>query len=76
MTKHELISEMSSELGITKKLCGETLNVMLEEIVRALEMGGRFTQSGFGSFKTVVSKERVGRNPVTGKKCSILKNKK
>ena len=38
MTKHELISEMSSELGITKKLCGETLNVMLEEIVRALEM--------------------------------------
>ena len=76
MTKHELISEMSSELGITKKLCGETLNVMLEEIVRALEMGGRFTQPGFGSFKTVVSKERVGRNPVTGRKMLYPKKQK
>ena len=34
MTKHELVAEMSKELGITQKKCGETLNVLLEEIVR------------------------------------------
>ena len=52
MTKHELVAEMSKELGITQKKCGETLNVLLEEIVRTLEIGG---------------KERTGRNPANGK---------
>lgn len=59
---------MAAELGITKKQCNETLNVMLEEIVRALEAGDKFTQPGFGSFKTTECKERTGRNPATGKK--------
>ena len=68
MTKQDLINEMSAELGITKKLCGETLNAMIEEIVRTLETGGKFTQPGFGSFKTSLKNERVGRNPVTDKK--------
>lgn len=68
MTKQELVSEMSQELGITKKQCSETLNVMLEEIVSALEKGNKFTQPGFGSFKPVEVNERVGRNPATGKK--------
>ena len=52
MTKHELVAEMSKELGITQKKCGETLNVLLEEIVRTLEIGGKFVQPGFGTFKT------------------------
>lgn len=66
MTKHEMISEMSSELGITKKKCGETLNIMLEEIISTMENGGKFVQPGFGTFKPADSKERVGRNPATG----------
>ena len=41
MTKQDLINEMSAELGITKKLCGETLNAMIEEIVSTLEKGGK-----------------------------------
>ena len=53
MTKHELVAEMSKELGITQKKCGETLNVLLEEIVRTLE--------------TAEVKERTGRNPANGK---------
>lgn len=68
MTKQELVSEMATELGLSKKKCNETLNAMLEEIVLALEAGNRFVQPGFGSFKTVETKERIGRNPATGKK--------
>lgn len=67
MTKHELVTEMSRELGITQKKCGETLNVLLEEIVRTLETGGKFVQPGFGTFKTAEVKERTGRNPANGK---------
>lgn len=68
MTKQELINEMAQELNISKKQCNETLNVMLEEIVKALEAGDKFTQPGFGSFKPVETNERLGRNPATGKK--------
>lgn len=68
MTKQELVSEMATELGLTKKKCNETLNTMLEEIVVALEAGNRFIQPGFGTFKPVETKERAGRNPVNGKK--------
>lgn len=68
MTKQELVSQMAGELGITKKQCNETLNVMLEEIICSLEKGDKFTQPGFGSFKAVECKERIGRNPATGKK--------
>ena len=68
MTKQELVSEMATELGLSKKKCNETLNAMLEEIVAALEAGNKFTQPGFGSFKTAETKERTGRNPVNGKK--------
>ena len=48
MTKQELVSEMASELGLSKKKCNETLNAMLEEIVAALEAGNKITQPGFG----------------------------
>lgn len=68
MTKYELVREMSHELGISQKKCGETLDVMLEEIVRTLEVGGKYIHPGFGTFKTADVKERVGRNPATGKK--------
>lgn len=68
MTKQELVSEMATELGLSKKKCNETLNAMLEEIVLALESGNRFVQPGFGSFKTAETKERIGRNPATRKK--------
>ena len=67
MTKYELIGEMANELSLSRKKCGETLNLMIEEIVSALEKGRRFIQPGFGSFKTVDVNERTRRNPLTGK---------
>ena len=76
MTKQELVSEMAGELGITKKQCSQTLNTMLEEIIRALETGGKFVQPGFGTFKTQESEERTGRNPLTGKKMLYPKKRK
>ncbi len=68
MTKQELVNEMSQELGITKKKTAETLGAMIEEIVHTLEDGGKFVQSGFGTFKTAETKEREGVNPATGKR--------
>lgn len=76
MTKHDLVNELSAELGITKKLCNETLDVMVEEIVRALETGGKYMQPGFGTFKTADSNPRIRRNPATGRKMLYPKKRR
>ena len=76
MTKQEVVATMSSELGITKKQCGKTLNQMLECIIEALETGKKFMQPGFGTFKTVDTLERVGINPSTGQKMIYPKKRR
>lgn len=76
MTRQELIKELSASAELSRKDCTAVINTMLEEITKTLEKGGKFTQTGFGSFDTAVSKERTGRNPVTGQKMLYPKKRK
>lgn len=76
MTKKEMVQEMAQSLGISQKQCGETLNVMLEEILKELEMGGKFVAQGFGTFKCVDTNERVARNPSNNVMLLIPKKRK
>ena len=66
MTKQEMIDEMSSKLGITKKQCNETINSLIEETVSAIDRNDKFVQPGFGTFKAVIRDEHVGKNPFDG----------
>ncbi len=68
MTKQELCSELSKNLGITQKETKATMNAFLEEITCVLEEGNTYSQKGFGSFKTVCTKERIGFNPAKNQK--------
>lgn len=68
MTRRDMINEMADELKLERKTCTNVLNAFIEGIVHALETGGKYTQPGFGTFKTAETKERVGRNPATKQK--------
>ena len=63
MTKQEICFQLSQKLGQTQKDTKKTMDAFLEEISCVLEEGKTYSQTGFGSFKTVLAKERVGFNP-------------
>lgn len=65
MNKAELISEVSGEVGITKKETQNILDAMTEVITRTLSKGEKVTLVGFGTFQIVNRKARRGVNPQT-----------
>jgi nucleoid DNA-binding protein len=76
MTRRDMIDELSEELGIGKKICGNLLTTVQDEIVEALVRGERYSQQGFGVFSMAISQERVGRNPFTGQKMRFPKKRR
>ncbi|MDO8265063.1 MAG: HU family DNA-binding protein [Candidatus Parcubacteria bacterium] len=72
MTKEELIEVISQKIGFSKKQAGETLNVILDEIIKTLSQGKEIQFPGFGKFLVIQRKERMGINPKTKEKIKIL----
>ena len=48
----------------------------MEEIVLIMEEGQQYKQTGFGTFKTVLTEERVSYNPALKKKMRLPVKKK
>ena len=72
MTKAELIEKMAKDAGISKAAAKKALESLLDGIIKGLKKrGSRVTLVGFGSFKKVYRKTRMGRNPQTGEKIKI-----
>lgn len=65
MTRQELVKKLSASAELSKKDCGAVITAIFDEISKTLEKGGKYTQTGFGSFETTVSSERTVRNPFT-----------
>jgi integration host factor subunit alpha len=57
--------------NVTKKEVSEILEKTLEEISKALESGENVKIPSFGTFVVIHKKERLGRNPRTGKDAKI-----
>jgi DNA-binding protein HU-beta len=76
MTRQELIKELSVSAELSRKDCSTVVTAIFDEIKKTLEEGGKYTQTGFGSFETAVSKERTGRNPVTKQKVQYPKKRR
>jgi len=66
MTKAELVELIASETGISKKDTGVIVNLILENIGRALVSSDKVELRGFGSFKVKQRRSRQARNPRTG----------
>lgn len=72
MTKADLIEKMAKDAGITKVAAKTALESFLDGIKSGLKKrGSKVTIVGFGTFRKVYRKTRMGRNPQTGEKIKI-----
>jgi len=65
MNKTELVAEVATRTGISKKDVERTLNAAIDSITDTLKDGGKVQLVGFGSFETRTRDARTGRNPRT-----------
>jgi len=66
LTKSDIISKVSSEIGLTNKKSIEAVDNIIEIIKSTLESGEDVLFSGFGKFRILEKNVRKGRNPATG----------
>ena len=72
MTKAELIEKIAKDADITKATAKVAFDSALDAIKSGLKKkNSKVTLVGFGTFKTVYRKTRMGRNPQTGEKIKI-----
>ena len=72
MTKAELIEKMAKEAGIPKTTAKIAFDSVFDGIKKGLKKRNhKVTLVGFGTFKNVYRKTRMGRNPQTGEKIKI-----
>ncbi len=72
MTKADLIEKMAKDSGITKVAAKAALESFLDGVKGGLKKrNSKVTIVGFGTFRNVYRKTRMGRNPQTGEKIKI-----
>ncbi len=77
MTKAELINIISeNSAGATKAQVSYIHDMVWETIQRALEVEGKYTVSGFGTFEVRDRKARKARNPKTGEIVDVPASRK
>jgi len=71
VTRADLISALTEDVGLPKTDCANLLEATLNEITDALISGDRVKITGFASFFPHQKPERTGRNPKTGEEAPI-----
>lgn len=71
MTKKELVDEIASHTGFTKKDCRLFIDVLCEVIVNALKRGERVKIVDFGVFEVKEVKPRKGKDFANNTICQI-----
>ncbi len=72
MTKADLIEKMAKDAGITKVAAKAALESFIDGVSKGLKKrNSKVTLVGFGTFRNVYRKTRMGRNPQTGAKIKI-----
>ncbi len=66
ITRYDIAETLYQEVGLSRKVSGEILDMILEEISKELSEGNSVKISSFGTFLVRNKKPRIGRNPKTG----------
>ena len=78
MTKDELINSViksCKDENLSKRLTGDVLDTVFENISKAIKKEKRFAYPSFGTFTVRNRKARKGRNPQTGEEIKIKASK-
>lgn len=65
MNKTELIAQVASKSGLSKKDAEKALAAVVDSITEAVVSGDKVQLVGFGSFESKNREARMGRNPKT-----------
>lgn len=65
MNKQTLVDGIASKTGLTKKAVNDVINHFIDHVMATVKKGDTVTLTGFGTFKSIQTKERKGRNPKT-----------
>jgi integration host factor beta subunit len=75
MTKAEIVEDIATKTGLTKKDVAQAMDQFLESISKALAEGKHYEIRGFGTFKVKARKARMARNPRTGEPVPVPERK-
>lgn len=71
MNKTELVGQVSTSTGMTKKDVEKVVNAFFDTVEGALKAGDKVQLIGFGTFEVRDRQARKGRNPQTGQEINI-----
>jgi DNA-binding protein HU-beta len=71
MNKGELIDNVASEIGVTKREAKKAVECVFETITDCLAKGDAVRLVGFGTFGARQRAARMARNPRTGEKIQV-----
>lgn len=71
MNKSELIASIAESASTSKVAAEKALNVVLNNMAKAMKDGEKVTLLGFGTFSVVERAQKKGRNPQTGQDITI-----
>lgn len=71
LTRADLAEAVFQKVGLPRNESAELVEMVLKELISALERGESVKLSSFGSFGIRQKGERIGRNPKTGEEVPI-----
>ena len=71
LTKADFVAQLLDELGLSKPMAKDLVELFFEEIKATLEHAEPVKMSGFGKFELRDKVARPGRNPKTGEEIPI-----
>lgn len=71
VTRADIVTDVVSNLNVSRQQASDVLESVLNEISRTLAAGRSVKISSFGTFAVRKKTERVGRNPRTGVEAKI-----
>ena len=74
-TRNKLAERINVKLGYSKEESKEFISVFLNYIKKNINQKKNIKISKLASFKVIVKKERIGRNPKTGQEAIISERK-
>ncbi|MBR4986104.1 MAG: HU family DNA-binding protein [Proteobacteria bacterium] len=75
MIKSEIVQKLSEQFNLPHKQARLIVDSIFNNMTRSLALGDKIILRGFGSFSIRVTRDRLSRNPKTGKAIHVSSRK-